>query len=71
MKKIGVEARTRTGYDAVRVVLCVCGWGGRFAGLRAANAAIAQHLDTACEGCDHAVHMEESDAREATRRADR
>ena len=45
--------------DIARAVLCTCGWGGRYASIRAAGAAIDWHLEhEACEGCDHAVMIE-------------
>lgn len=50
---------TKTGYDAQRAVLCACGWGGIFPGLRAAVAAIEEHKEIGCEGCDHVVSIDE------------
>ena len=44
--------------DVARAVLCVCGWGGRFPTLKAANAATDFHLEHGGEGCDHAVAIE-------------
>lgn len=44
-------------WNPARAFLCTCGWGGRRPTLRAANAAVAEHLADACEGCDHAVDV--------------
>ena len=47
------------GYEPQRFASCPCGWGQRFPNLSAANVGAAQHLDEGCEGCDHAIHMED------------
>lgn len=46
--------------DVAMAALCVCGWGGRFASLKAANAAADFHLEHGSEGCDHAVAYEDA-----------
>lgn len=47
------------GSEPVRVVLCTCGWAGRYTTLAAANREIERHKAEGTEGCDHAVRIEE------------
>lgn len=54
-----ILGNARAGYDAPRLLDCPCGWEAKAPGLRAANGLRDAHLAEGCEGCDHAVHMEE------------
>ena len=46
------------GYQPVRVALCTCGWAFRGKTLAVVNEAVNIHMDTAVEGCDHAIYIE-------------
>jgi hypothetical protein len=45
--------------DVARAALCVCGWGARFATIKAAVAAVEFHIEHGSEGCDHVVRIED------------
>jgi hypothetical protein len=47
------------GYQPPRVALCTCGWAFRAKSLASINATVTAHLADGCEGCDHAIRIEE------------
>lgn len=52
-----MDTKARNHWNPARVVLCTCGWSGKFRTLAVANDAIAVHLEEGTEGCDHAVDI--------------